>query len=62
MQKEPLGRLNPEKLQFLKWKLLTILQEGGQIREVNEWVFFYDNKNLYQGYCLKKDWEAVLTE
>jgi hypothetical protein len=54
----PMGKLTADNLPFFREKILSILHDGGQKREIEEWFFFYDKQNRYQGYCLKSDWEG----
>lgn len=59
---EPMGKITPENLPFLKEKIQRILEDGGEKRDVNEWLFFYDKQNRYQGYCLRTEWELAVQE
>ena len=57
-----MGKITEDNIVNLKDKILLILKDGGEAREANEWFFFYDKQNRYQGYCLKSQWEQVNQE
>lgn len=56
---QTIGKMDMTNKVRFKTKMDQLLANGGEKREVNEWYFFYDERNFYRGYCLITEWEEM---